>query len=130
MPPAVTLSTPAGDYAQHVAILLLAWLLVGWLLPALLLLPDAPEKEGEDPGPATAAAAGGGAGALATRAVDLLEAGVRLLLPAPRNSRQGDPPTGLVFFLRWWVVVQVSWGLCCVAAPLFDPHLEATPSTL
>jgi len=102
---------------------------MGWLLPALLLLPEAVDasrhrarqrrrlieangddgRQQEKPGIA-----------------GYLEDALQTLVPTgnQRPAAQGEMPTGLMYALRWWLLVQVSWGLCCVAAPLFAADRE------
>ena len=71
------------------------WLMLGWLAPTLLLLP-----ERADPGRRRQARAPG------------------LVRAAPQWPEEAD---GVMSALRWWVVVVVVWGACCTAAPLFVP---------
>lgn len=106
--------------------LLLCWLVLGWLLPALLLLPEhMEERQRARRARSRQAPAGQGAGAAqevgqGERALDALETGLRLLLPQ-QGPGQSDMPSSLLCAGRWWVVVQLLWGLCCKAAPLFVP---------
>ncbi|KAI8473723.1 MAG: hypothetical protein J3K34DRAFT_164422 [Monoraphidium minutum] len=102
---------PEGAFARRVAILLLLWLVLGWLVPALLLLPNSENRAQRG----TQGSAPRGARLLA-----LLESGLRMLLPA--QVQQSELPAGLMCGLRWWVLVQLLWGACCVVAPLFGPH--------
>ncbi len=121
----------ADPYAQRIAFLLVCWLVLGWLLPTLLLLPD--RTSAEDQTPPSSNAAGGGRMARLTRVAgrfaSLLEAWLRLLAPtAPRTQHaqrdgqeQGGGPisTGATMVLHWWAVVMVCWAAACSAAPLF-----------
>ena len=120
-----TPAAAAGAYAQRVAALFFCWSVLGWLLPTLLLLPDAGTKEAQ---------------ALeaplhrlrrpAARAVDLLEAWLRMLLPARQTrssatARQGQGgqhaqlPPAAARALHWWVAALALWGVSCISAPLF-----------
>jgi hypothetical protein len=128
-------SPSPGPYSQCVAILLLSWLLLGFLLPLLLLLPEADEarrrarhrRRGSNP-PGNGSEASEPSKRL--RLAEWAEAGLRMLLPPSGQvgAQQGEMPPGLAFALRWWVLVQVCWGACCAAAPLFGTgpgHLPA-----
>lgn len=115
MPASVVI--PEGAYARRVAILLLCWLLLGWLLPALLLLPNMSDEGRSRPGRT---------GSLLVSKLEHLHSaivvGLRFLLPpTDQQARQTEFPITLIIALRWWVLVQVVWGLCCVSAPLFAP---------
>lgn len=94
-----------GREAQRVAFLLFCWSILGWLLPTLLLLPDA---------------VGG-----ASRLAGLPEAALRLLLPSkpqamqPRAQQQGQLGGAASCALYWLAVLLVVWGTCCSVAPLF-----------
>lgn len=127
------------------AVLLLLWLLLGWLLPALLLLPEAMAgRAGSQAGHAAQALPDGvvptggegssrhgrSSGIVQTvvcavtsrRVAAALEAGLRTLLPPARRPGQSDGPNQLLYALLWWGLVQVTWGICCVTAPLFVPR--------
>lgn len=54
---ATGLLEPQDTYLQVVALLLLAWVLLGWVIPTLLLLPPAAVAPGEAAAPAVPAAA-------------------------------------------------------------------------
>ena len=93
-----------------VAALLFWWTVVGWLLPTLLLLPEADAESRHR------SHRSHGRGARVGR---MLEAWLRMLLPA--KPRPGQPMIQAVAScaLHWWAVLLVSWGGCCSIAPLF-----------
>ncbi|KAI7837555.1 hypothetical protein COHA_008570 [Chlorella ohadii] len=129
--PSTAILVPEDPYAQRIAFLLVCWLVLGWLVPTLLLLPDRTSAEDQTP-PSSNAAAGGRLARLtrvAGRFASLLEAWLRLLAPtAPRaqhaqrdGQEQGGGPisAGATMVLHWWAVVMVCWAAACSAAPLF-----------
>lgn len=113
LPSSPTPPTPAGQYAQLVAFLLFMWAIMGWLLPTLLLLPEAPPAR---PG--------------GSRLAWALETWLRMLLPvkqAPqRRAQQAQLPAAATCTLHWGAVLLVTWGACSSLAPLFgDPRPAA-----
>lgn len=95
----------AGQREQAAAFVLLLWLLAGWLLPSLLLLPRTASHQGRStawqPGLLSAAAAVG----------DQLEAALRVLRYGPIGGPRIPWPA------RTWFVTIISWALCCVLGP-------------
>jgi len=115
-------SCAAGLYHQTVALLLLWWLLVGWLAPTLLLLwPQLARKEASR---RTEAQAAGGREAAAG-----LEAGLHSLLCEdphadgvhlpPPEAATGRPPGHVPLLARWFLLTVGAWAACCAAAPLY-----------
>ena len=100
--------------------LLLCWLVLGWVVPALLLLPNTEEGRRQQQREARRREAAGPPCGSRERALAVVESGLRLLLPQ-QSAGQSDTPTSLLCALRWWVLVQLLWGMCCKAAPLFTP---------
>ena len=118
-----------------------SWLMLGWLFPTLMLLPDragpgrrrrqarAPAEQPRAAGRGRLAAAAAGISGLGAT----LEAWLhQLQFPAWQGQQQmgGDgeewaaaPEEGeeVMCVLRWWVLVAVAWGACCTTAPLFVP---------
>jgi hypothetical protein len=136
----------AGLYAQRVAFLLFCWAILGWLLPTLLLLPNATQQQ------EAAAAAAVGRNPARNWAWQLLklpfskllsglEYGLSVLLPPwlqqspPPARTAGDAdweeeqegaeevdeflPVAASFLLAWCVVLLSAWlGACLIAGPL------------
>jgi hypothetical protein len=134
----------AGLYAQRVAFLLFCWAILGWLLPTLLLLPNATQQQ-----EAAAAAAGQHLAQKWTwqllhlpysKLLTGLERGLWVLRPPwlqppPPPRRAGDAdaeeeqegaqevdeflPVAASFLLAWCVVLLSAWlGACLMAGPL------------
>jgi len=99
--------------------MLWCWVLFGWLLPTLLLLPPKPGNGLEQ-------RAQRSQGQLDRLAIHLEEL-IRGLLPSTHLQRQHD--WWLSAFACWallWVVLLLGiWAGCCLAAPLLVPA-EAT----
>ena len=136
--PAAALPLRADVYSQTVALLLLSWVVIGWLLPTVLLLskeraardrwqaasPQAPTDCNNNRG------AGGALGTAAAhsqwlvgRLAEVVEAGLLQLLPETPEDRQlrAEAPSvapNLLLF-RWWLLFLVTWCACCTVAPLF-----------
>ncbi|PRW60682.1 SMG9-like [Chlorella sorokiniana] len=125
--PSTAILVPEDPYAQRIAFLLICWLVLGWLLPTLLLLPD--RVSHMEVVPPSSAGSNGRAAAVtrvAGKFATLLEAWLRLLAPSPQQARrggqgQGGGPisAGATLLLHWWAVVMVCWAAACSAAPLF-----------
>lgn len=130
-PPALLCRSPsaaADPYAQRVAFLLICWLILGWLVPTLLLLPDRDINGGQ---PETSSDDGSRAAAVTrfgAKFASLLEAWLRLLAPAQRaqHARRGGQDqgggaisSGATLVLHWWAVVMMCWAAACSASPLF-----------
>ncbi|GBF99538.1 hypothetical protein Rsub_12344 [Raphidocelis subcapitata] len=125
---------PHDDFSKRAAVLLLSWLILGWLVPALLLLPEAESARSASQQPRRAREGGSSQPQpapvpRARTAGELVEAALSALLPPPgrpaTGARRSELPGGLMVALRWWILVQVLWGACCVAAPLFSSADEA-----
>lgn len=130
--PFVPATCDADPYAQRIAFLLICWLVLGWLVPTLLLLPDRASQIVPPPSSSNSAESGGRMAAvtrLAGKFATLLEAWLRLLAPTAQRVRharrygqeQGGGPisAGATLVLHWWAVVMVAWAAACSAAPLF-----------
>jgi hypothetical protein len=105
---------PAAPVARLAAMLHLSWLLLGWLLPALLLMPARPGAAGSGGGPALPAA---------------VEAALRSLLP-PKAAPAGQAgtlepeiPPAVWCALRWWVVLEALWAASCVTGRVMTASL-------
>ena len=136
--PAVVL-TPKDGYEQRVALLLMSWLLAGWVLPTLLLLRPAAaaaaraQRRGEAP-PAPAGGQDGSccrgvlpaACAAAQRAAHALEAALCSLLPGQPQlglRMETSPlavPGVLTLAVRWLLLIVPVHMLCCTVAPLYS----------
>lgn len=144
----VSVQVPADDYSERAAFVLFCWMILGWLLPTLLLLPSK-----SDQAAAAAAAAEqqqqqrdtSSCGSICNKAADKLLAGfeawLRLLqMPSarrrqqPRDSDQAllgrlrsdsdslvDSGYLLAWLLHWWVVLMVTWRVACYAAGPLQP---------
>lgn len=135
--PFVPATCNADRYAQRIVFLLICWLVLGWLVPTLLLLPDRASQIIPPSSSSTDSAESGGRIAAVTRLVGkfatLLEAWLRLLAPTAQPTaqriqlarRDGQEPgggpisAGATLVLHWWAVVMVCWAAACSAAPLF-----------
>lgn len=114
----------ADPFTQRIAFVLFCWVIMGWLVPTLLLLPEAGAHR-----PRSQRQSG-------NRAALLLESWLRMLLPRKRGAGRGGrgasapqaPGIQAVAstLLHWWAVLLVSWGICCSVAPLWaDPSAAA-----
>lgn len=123
----------AGRYSQAVAALLVVWVLFGWLLPTLLLLPFQPEPALQPSDGTQRAHRGFWLVALWGRAEAATEAWLRQLLPHPAapadvpGAAQGADGLGEWALpyqnyrcgLCWLVTLSMSWLFCCLVAPLY-----------
>ena len=112
----------ADLYAQRVTMLLLCWLVLGWVFPTVLLLPMTEVREAAEARPA----------ALVERLIAGVEQTLADLLPRRHNGtaasmasrlkhRRGMPATLLLLLLHWWVLLVGLWCGCCFVAPMFVP---------
>ena len=113
----------AGMYAQRVAMVLLCWLVLGWVFPTVLLLPMAEVRVAAEV--RTARPAG-----LVERLIAAVEQTLADLLPRRYDSsaasgrlkrRRGMPAALLLLLLHWWVLLVGLWCGCCFVAPAFVP---------
>lgn len=146
-PPALAV-VPGDGYGQTVALLLLSWLLIGWVLPTLLLLrPVAAAaaaswaRRGDEPGEPLAASQGSScsrgllprAAAAADRVARVVEAALSSLLPGhpqlmvvrgQHHAMDTSPlvvPGVLTLGVRWLLLIVPLWLLCCSVAPMYSP---------
>ena len=110
-------------YAQRVAMVLLCWLVLGWVFPTVLLLPMAEVRVAAEV--RTARPAG-----LVERLIAAVEQTLADLLPRRYDSsaasgrlkrRRGMPAALLLLLLHWWVLLVGLWCGCCFVAPAFVP---------
>jgi hypothetical protein len=133
---AAALDLRADVYSQMVAMLLMIWVLVGWLLPTVLLLSKERAarvrwQAADQPAPTghTSSGACGAFGAAAAhgrwlvgRLAEVVEAGLLQLLPERAEDRQPRAEAPFLLMFRWWVLLLVTWCACCTVAPHFVPH--------
>lgn len=130
----------ADAFQRRAAALLQCWLLEGWFLPTLLLLPQegciaaaAPAASGRAFGRSRWSCGMAAVGDAYGRCIDGLAYHLADLLPpsscrARRLQRHDSLPcsvldlqSGLHLVARWWLLLVVSWASCCTAAQLFAP---------
>eukprot|EP00887_Chlorella_sp_A99_P006989 scaffold2.g6989.t1 len=115
---------PETVYARRVAGLLLAWSLLGWLLPVLLLLPERDTRRRHAGGSGGGDASDGPRATAAAKAAPGVEERVRCWLGVLiRPGREAPSPELklLTCAMHWWAVLLLTWIACCTAAPLFAP---------
>lgn len=112
----------AGPQVQCEAALLLGWLIIGWLLPALLLLPKAQQAQREQAAPSSnkLVEAASSVGACVEAALQFLAGRSAPAGPVPARQRhavRGDG-SGVPIWLRWYAIGIIAWVVCCVASDL------------
>ena len=106
-------------YAQRVAMLLLCWALLGWVLPTLLLLPMAKSTGVRGSAASSPRAVIGLMDGLAS-AVERALAELQLHQRNGTGARHGMSSV-LSLLLHWWVLLVGLWCGCCLVAPVFVP---------
>eukprot|EP00887_Chlorella_sp_A99_P000561 scaffold17.g561.t1 len=115
---------PETAYARRVAGLLLAWSLLGWLLPVLLLLPVRDTRRRHAGGSGGGDASDGPRATAAAKTALGVEERVRRwlgVLIRPGREAPSPEPKLLTCAMHWWAVLLLTWIACCTAAPLFAP---------